>query len=209
MIYPRKRPRCLLGAAAPIALLSAIAWPRAAFAVMFHYRMDPATSVITAAVSEPLPTMGGYAQGSFKIIDGEIYLDADNPGTGRVKLLIDASSYHSNKDGRDHAVTTNSLQSDTYPTIRFDSTSLSDVVRTSATDGSATVNGDLTLHGRTLPISVPVNVEITTDRSKAVAEGELQLKYPDWGVKVPTLMFLHAGDQATMSFHITANRVAD
>jgi polyisoprenoid-binding protein YceI len=209
MIKSRTGTRYALAAAAPIAFLLALTSARAAFAFTIHYRMDPTTSVITAAVSEPIATMGGDAEGTFKIIDGEIFLDPDHPASGKVELLIDATSYHSDKQRRDHDVTMNTLETDTYPTIRFNSTSLAEVSQTSATDGSATVNGDLTLHGRTLPVSVPVNVEITTDHSKAVAEGQVQLKYPDWGVKVPTMMFLHAGDEATLSFHIAATRVAD
>ena len=183
--------------------------PRAAMALTSHYRMDAATSAVTSTIREPASMIGGGdAQGTFKIIDGEIFLDPDNPGTGSVKLILDAASYHSDKSGRDHAAIA-ALEADTYPTIRFESTSLSNVVKSSNTDGSATVNGELTLHGRSMPISVPVNVEVTTDAGKAVAEGEVTFKYSDWGVKPPTILFIHASDETTISFHITANRVAN
>lgn len=187
------------------AIISAAA-PRAALALTFHYRMDPVASAVTAAVSEPFGSKD--AEGTFKIIDGEIFLDPNNPGTGAVKLIIDATSYHSDQPQRDQAVLA-ALGADKYPTIRFESTSLSDVNQTSNTDGSATVNGDLTLHGQTMPVSVEVHVEITTDTSKAVAEGQATFRYKDWGVKVPTIMLFHAGDETTINFHITANRVAD
>ena len=176
--------------------------------MMFHYRMDPTASAVTASVSEPASMIGGQAEGVFKIIDGEVFLDPGSPETGKVSLILDAGSYHSDKEGRDHAVTA-ALDADTYPTIRFASASLSNVAKTSNTDGSATVNGDLTLHGRSMPVSFPVNVEITTDASKLVAEGQVTIKYTDWGVKRPMVLFFRAGDETSISFHIAANRVAN
>ncbi|HUA35908.1 MAG TPA: YceI family protein [Candidatus Binataceae bacterium] len=190
-----------------IATLAATS-PGAALAMMYHYRMDPKASAVSVSVKEPASGFGGYAEGVFKIIDGEVAFDSDNPANGTVSLILDASSYHSNKEERDHAVS-DTLDADKYPTIRFESTGLSNTTRSSDTDGSATVNGDLTLHGRSLPLSFPVSVEITSDASKLVAEGEVTFKYTDWGIKPPTIFFFSAGDEASISFHITATRVTN
>ncbi len=182
--------------------------PRAAHAMMYHFRMDATASAVTASVREPASMIGGDAEGVFKIIDGEVFFDSYNPATGTVRLILDASSYHSDKEGRDHAVT-DALEADKYPTIRFESTSLSNTVRSSDTDGTTTINGDLTLHGHSQPLSFPVSVEITSDASKLIAEGQVTFKYTDWGIKPPSIMFFHAGDETTISFHISATRVAN
>jgi polyisoprenoid-binding protein YceI len=204
----RKRMRLAPATAGALAFLLTATAPRYARAVQVHYRIDPATSVITASVAQPLVSVRGNADGTFKIIDGEIFLDPVNPAaTGSVKLIIDAGSYHSDKEARDRDITSQLLEVDKYPTIKFESVDLTNVVRSSETDGTATIDGSLTLHGQTHPVSVPVEVEVTADYSKAITEGELTLHYPDWGISVPSLMLMKAGDDATITFHVTAHSV--
>ncbi len=171
-----------------------------------HFRIDAARSAITVSVAEPMASVRGDAEGVFNIIAGDIYVDPVNPAaTGKVTLVIDATSYKSGSPERDRSVTQSSLDVDQYPTIGFESTGVSNVVESSQTEGSATVDGALTLHGQTHPVSVPVHLQLTSD-GHAMAEGRTTIRYEEWGAQVPEIFFLRAGNEATVSFHILANR---
>jgi polyisoprenoid-binding protein YceI len=175
---------------------------------MLHFQVDAARSAITVSVAEPMASIRGDADGVFNIIAGDIYIDPANPtATGKVTLVIDATSYKSGNPERDRTVTQSSLDVDQYPTIGFESTSVSSVIEASPTDGTATVNGTLTLHGQAHPVDVPVHLQLTTD-GHAMAEGRTTIRYEEWGAEVPEIFFLRAGNEATVSFHILANRSA-
>jgi polyisoprenoid-binding protein YceI len=182
--------------------------PGAAAAATLHFRVDATRSAVTVSVAEPMASIRGDADGVFSIIAGDIYVDPANPtATGKVTLVIDATSYKSGSPERDRSVTQSSLDVDQYPTIGFESTDVSNVAETSPTDGSATIDGALTLHGQTHPVSVPVHLQLTSD-GRAMAEGKTTIRYEEWGATVPEIFFLRAGNQATVSFHILANRSA-
>ncbi len=155
-----------------------------------------------------MASIRGEAEGVFNIIAGDIYVDPANPtATGKVTLVIDATSYNSGSPERDRTVTQSSLDVDRYPTIGFESTSISGVVETSPADGSATIDGALTLHGQTHPVDVPVHLRLTSD-GRAMAEGKTTIRYEEWGATAPEIFFMRAGNEATVSFHILANRSA-
>jgi polyisoprenoid-binding protein YceI len=182
--------------------------PGAARAETMHFRVDAARSAITVSVAEPMASIRGDAEGVFNIIAGDIYVDPANPtASGKVTLVIDATSYKSGNAERDHSVTQSSLEVDQYPTIGFESTGVSNVVETSQTEGSATIDGALTLHGQTRPVSVPVHLQLTRN-GQAMAEGRTTIRYEEWGAEVPEIFFLRAGNEATVYFHILANRSA-
>lgn len=182
--------------------------PGAARAETMHFRVDAARSAITVSVAEPMASIRGDADGVFAVIAGDIYVDPANPtATGKVTLVIDATSYKSGNAERDRSVTQSSLEVDQYPTIGFESTAVSNVAETSQIEGSATIDGALTLHGQTHPVSVPVHLQLTSD-GHAMAEGRTTIRYEEWGAQVPEIFFLRAGNEATVSFHILANRSA-
>jgi polyisoprenoid-binding protein YceI len=182
--------------------------PGAALAATLHFRVDAARSAITVSVAEPMSWIRGDAEGVFNVIAGDIYIDPANAAaTGKVTLVIDATSYKSGRPERDRNVTQSSLDVDQYPTIGFESTGVNDVAETSPTDGSATIDGALTLHGQTHPVSVPVHLQLTSD-GRAMAEGKTTIRYEEWGAEVPEIFFMRAGNEATVSFHILADRSA-
>lgn len=72
------------------------------------------------------------------------------------------------------------LESAKYQKINFKSTSVSDLKKTG--DGySFTLNGDLTLHGVTKRIAVPVSATITPQQLRAI--GKYTLRQSDFGIK--------------------------
>ena len=194
-----------VAALAPILIGAGIA-----SAGLTRLKMDPDQSTVSAAVAEPAAMVRGDAVGTFRVIDGEVIGDPNNPeGTGKVKIIIDATSYRSDSPPRDRTVTGKSLESDKFRTIAFESKSVVGIVTTRSNEGTAIVNGYLTLHGETRPMTVPVHWVLNPDGSFA-GDGEVKFNYEEFGVKVPGVLFgaILAGNEATIRFHIVATGAA-
>ena len=96
----------------------------------------------------------GYSTtyGVFRTFTGELMLDQDNPANSSVTAEIPLSSLDTLWDKRDdHLKSGDFFSAGDNPVITFASTSVTDV------DGnSAKVNGDLTISGTTLPVTLDV-----------------------------------------------------
>ena len=73
------------------------------------------------------------------------------------------------------------LESSKYQKITFKSVSVGDVKQTSNDNYSLVVNGDLSLHGVTKRIAIPVAATITPQQLRAT--GKYTLKQSDFGIK--------------------------
>lgn len=90
--------------------------------------------------------------GRFNTFSGEFSYDEDNPGAAKVSVVIDTASIDSNHAERDkHLRNEDFLHVDKYPQARFVSTGYQDLG-----DGQGRLDGDLTLHGVTRPVSIDV-----------------------------------------------------
>ena len=188
------------------AIAPALVGLRDARAELINLKVDPDQSTITASVAEPAAWIRGSAVGTFRIIDGEVSFDfAHIQSTAKVRVIIDATSYRSSSAARDRSVSSSSLESDKFPAIGFESKSVIGVVMTGANEGTAIVNGLLTLHGETHPMSVPVHAALGANGA-FVGDGEVKFNYEEFGVKVPEVMFgaILAGNEVTVRFHIVA-----
>jgi polyisoprenoid-binding protein YceI len=177
-----------------------------AYAATLKFRIDAERSTVSAAVAEPFAVFRGSATGNFRVLAGEVSGDPANiENTAKARITIDATSYRSDSPSRDRKVTASSLESDRYPTIAFESTSVVGVVATGANEGTLVVNGALTIHGETHQIALPVHAALAADGTLA-ADGEVTFNYEEYGVKVPGVLFgaIEAGDEATVRFHIVA-----
>jgi len=180
-------------------------------AEMMHLAIDPAKTEITASVMEPLSRLRDqqYADGTFRVVSGEIDGDPANvAATGHVKLEIDPTSYSSGNDARDRNVLSSTLETRLYDKITFESTRIEDIDMDAPTVGKATIVGNLTLHGTTLSMRVPVNVSISPE-GVLTGSGEVTFKYTDFGMKAPRLLFaLPASNEVTVKFRVIATRSA-
>lgn len=199
------RRRLITFAIAPIALALVAAAP--ARARMLHLAIDPLTSTMTATVDKPLSRMNGSVSGTFQIISGKIDGDPQNPGAGsHVELVIDPTSYSSGLSHRDNAVLSQSLQTSIYSDIRFAGARLDDVkIDAPGAMGSAIVVGNLTMHGVTRELRVPVDATLSPDREFS-ADGSVTFDYTEFGIAPPTMMFgaLSAAKEVTIEFRIIA-----
>lgn len=90
--------------------------------------------------------------GRFNQFEGRFSYDEDKPGAASVEVTISTASIDSNHAERDkHLRGADFLDVERYPQARFVSTGYSENA-----DGSATLRGDLTLHGTTRPVTIEV-----------------------------------------------------
>ena len=174
-----------------------------------HFRIDLDASEISAAVPEPLSSIRGDAVGKFRFLACDIYQDpkrAANDGANIwVEALIDAASYHSSSNVRDGAVKGSILDVKDFPTISFKGgSSWTDVKQTSDTSGSATLKGELMMHGAVRPFEIPVKVVL--DGDKLIGSGEVSFNYTDFGIEQPSVLGLKAGNMVKVTFRVVALR---
>lgn len=184
--------------------------PCAASAAVMRFKIDADRSTVSVSVAEPAAFIRGSASGTLRIIDGAVSGDpADIPGTAKVRILIDAGSYRSDRVSRDRVVTEKSLEADKFPTIGFESNSVVGVVMGGHNEGTAIVTGFLTLHGEAHAMTMSVHAALDAD-GVFTGDGEVKFNYEDFGVKVPGVLFgaILAGDEATVRFHIVAVNAA-
>jgi polyisoprenoid-binding protein YceI len=171
-----------------------------------RFKIDVDRSTVSVSVAEPAAFIRGSATGTLRIIDGAVSGDpADIPGTAKVRILIDATSYRSDHASRDRVVTEKSLAADKFPTIGFESSSVVGVVMGGPREGTAIVTGFLTLHGEAHAMTMSVHASLDAD-GVFTGDGEVKFNYEEFGVKVPGVLFgaILAGDEATVRFHIVA-----
>ena len=111
------------------------------------WTIDPAHSVIGFSVRH---MMVSKVNGSFERFSGMIQYDPDNVAASSVNVEIEVASITTRSADRDnHLRSADFFDAETYPTITFRSTS----VRPGKGD-SFTVDGELTMHGVTMPIAL-------------------------------------------------------
>ena len=124
-----------------------------------------------------------------KSFSGKVTIPKAGAAAGALDLDIDAKSLavlDKKVSDEDRTKIFNSMHNEViesakHPKITFKSVSVSDVKQTGDNAYGLVVNGDLTLHGVTKRIAVPVNVKITPQL--LTATGKYALKQTDYGIK--------------------------
>ncbi|MFC7367127.1 MULTISPECIES: YceI family protein [Vreelandella] len=123
-----------------------------------------------------------YILGSFEEFDGQFYYDADDLDASSVEMEVQVNSLNSNHAERDrHFLSSDFLNASEYPTATFVSTGFE-----STGDNEGIVTGDLTLHGETQEIEMPVTLMGEGDdpwgNYRAGFEGSTMLTLSDFGI---------------------------
>ena len=175
-----------------------------ALAEVQHFRLIPEESEIVTKVKDPF---GNIVAGVLRLRQGEARGNIDRlQEVGSVSLVIDTSSYNSNIGLRDHDVQEHYLEVQQYPVIRFNSTGIQKIERPQSPQDlwQITVRGRLELHGVQKEVIVPVRLLYQTN--KITAQGNFRLVLEDFNIRVPTLLFLKAGNQVDVEFRIVGER---
>jgi polyisoprenoid-binding protein YceI len=119
--------------------------------------------------------------GAFSDFDGTINLDRENPAKSSVELTIQSASIDTNNENRDkHLRSADFFEVEQFPTITFKSTAV-----TPKGKDAFEVTGDLTMHGVTKRITLPVTFggfAKTQHGEKAGFEVETTLNRKDYGI---------------------------
>lgn len=87
-----------------------------------------------------------------------------------------------------------------HPTVAFKSTAVD------KSGDKLTLVGDLTLHGQTRPVKMPISVHVQDDGKTVIGDGKVRFKQSDWGMK-PYSAFLGAvknKDELVLNVHLVA-----
>ncbi|HKJ77259.1 MAG TPA: YceI family protein [Gammaproteobacteria bacterium] len=110
------------------------------------YLIDPAHSFVVFGVSH---FNFGVIRGRFNQVEGWFRYDPGNPAASRITVLIETASVDTNFPQRDRYLRSDKfLDVAEYPEAKFSST------RVRPTENGLTIEGHLTLHGRTEMVTI-------------------------------------------------------
>ncbi|MGH9803039.1 MAG: YceI family protein [Blastocatellia bacterium] len=147
-----------------------------------------------------------------KSFTGKIVVPEAGASGGSLELDVDATSLAvldkkpSEEDKKKiyNSMHNEVLESAKHPKINFKSVSVGDLKQTGADGYSFTLNGDLTLHGVTKRIAMPVSLTINAQQLRAV--GKYTLLQTDFGIKPYSAAggTIKVKNEITVNFNIVA-----
>lgn len=175
-------------------LLAAMSLAQVAQAQQKTFTLDPAQTKVNFTVDSTLHTV----HGDFRLKRGSIQFD-NSTGAATGELVVDSTSGESGGDGRDKRMHKDILESPKYSDIVF---TPQHVKGTVANEGKSTVEveGTLTMHGKSKPVTMPLEVELQNGTGSA--DGTFSVKYQEWGMKNPSTFILRVND--TVHIHVHA-----
>jgi polyisoprenoid-binding protein YceI len=149
------------------------------------------------------------AVGRTNEINGEATLAADNDALSATAATfeVDVTTLKSDQDRRDNAIRTRGLQTDQFPTATFALTAPITVPQVALDGDRATVTatGDLTLHGQTKSVSIPLEVQLNEGRVEI--DGSYEFPFSDFGMEPPSIGgFVTVEDEATLEFTLVLTK---
>jgi polyisoprenoid-binding protein YceI len=165
-----------------------------------HLRCEVAKSRADWTLTDPLHTV----KGDFKLKSCDMRYDAlSRKAEG--EIVFDATSGESGNSTRDKKMHKEVLESAKYPEVRF---------RPDHGDGMFTTQGSSTLllhgmfaiHGAEHEMTIPVDLKM--DGNQWTATAKFAVPYVQWGMKNPSLLFLHVGDSVDIDFRGAGDVVA-
>jgi polyisoprenoid-binding protein YceI len=122
--------------------------------------------------------------------------DGDALTITKASFKIDVSTLTSDQDRRDQRIRSIGIESDRFPTATF---TLAEPIALTKTKVDAT--GDLTLHGVTKRVTIPLQVRQSGSTLEAV--GSLSFPWGDFGMTAPSVAgFVNVEDTATLEFDL-------
>jgi polyisoprenoid-binding protein YceI len=155
------------------------------------YNIVPTESSVWIFVGKAglLSSLGHAHEVGVPSVTGQVVVPEGEASGGSLALNVDATSLtvlDKNVSAKDRteifkAMHNEVLESAQYQKITFISVTVSDMQQTGTGHYSFTLHGDLTLHGVTKRIAVPVTATVTPSQLRAT--GTYTLKQTDYGIK--------------------------
>jgi polyisoprenoid-binding protein YceI len=126
-----------------------------------------------------------------------------------VDMTADLTTLQSDDDRRDGQLRRQALETGTYPTATFTLTEPIELGTVPADGGvvTATATGDLTIHGQTRSVQVPIEARVSGD--VVTVTGSTEIVFADYGISQPeSFMVLSIDDRGIMEFQLQLTRQA-
>lgn len=167
------------------------------------WNIDPSHSRIGFSTRH---AMVSRVRGAFNEVSGEVTLNPEAFDQSFVRVVIRAGSIDTRQEDRDnHLRSADFLDVEQFPEITFVSHSIDEI-----SDENFIVSGELSIHGITRPVSVPLELlGIEADPSGALRaglEGTRRIDRRDWGVTWNTPLDsggVLVSDKITLEFELS------
>ncbi|MEW6155261.1 MAG: YceI family protein [Actinomycetota bacterium] len=120
------------------------------------------------------------------------------------RFEADVTQLTSDEPQRDNRIRTQGLQSNQFPTATFVATApvtLPAAAAEGASPVKAEATGDLTIHGVTKRVTIPLDAQLTGARIEVV--GSLRFPFSDFGMSPPNIAgFVTVDEEATLEFQL-------
>ena len=147
-------------------------------------------------VKETLVGQSTEAVGRTSDVTGEVVIASGKVPTAT--FTVDLTTVKSDKSQRDGQFQGRIMQTSQFPKATFTLTSPIDIsgLPTDGSTGKVTATGDLTLHGVTTSVQIPL--EATYDGTNIKVAGSLELTFADYGIGNPSAGPAQVGDTGTL-----------
>jgi polyisoprenoid-binding protein YceI len=163
---------------------------------------DFSGSFVGYRVDEELANVGAAtAVGRTSNVTGSLTLDGTT--VTAVDITADVSTLQSDESRRDGQLRRQALETDTYPTATFSLTQPIDLgsVPTDEQVIQATATGDLTIHGVTKSVQIPLEARMSGD--VVTITGSIDILFADYSISRPTsFAILSIADHGTMELQL-------
>jgi polyisoprenoid-binding protein YceI len=178
------------------------AWVSQAQPVELHYAIDAAGSELTWELPATLHTVHGKAPE----FSGAIDAAAGERGEWSIqaRVVVKAAAMVTGNASRDRNMREKVLETDRFPEIVFEAHRVhADLSRLKPGERfTAEVEGDLTVHGKSAPIRVPVDVSVLADA--VILEGSFALSWKQYGLHDPSFGIVTVRDPLKLHFRLRA-----
>jgi polyisoprenoid-binding protein YceI len=157
-------------------------------------------------VKEELATVGAQeAVGRTAGVTGSMTIDGTT--ITAAEITADLTQLQSDEANRDRQLQHQGIETSTYPTATFKLTQPIELGSVPA-DGAvidATATGDLTLHGVTMSVQIPLQARI--DGEVITVAGSLPIQFADYGIQSPQgMIVLSVEDHGTLELQVHFSR---
>ncbi len=167
---------------------------------------DFTSSFVGYRVQEELATIGGnIAVGRTPNVNGSLTIDGTKVTAASIEA--DLTSLKSDDDRRDGQLRRQSLQTSEFPTATFTLTSPIDLgsVPTDGKEVDVTAKGQLTLHGVTKDVQIPLKAKLSGNVIGVT--GSLPISFADYGIQKPnSFVVVSIADNGTMELQLFFTR---
>jgi polyisoprenoid-binding protein YceI len=163
------------------------------------FKLDPSQTSVKFTVGDVLHTV----HGTFHLKRGVMEFE---PASGKIsgEVVVDAGSGDSGSGMRDRKMNKEILETTRYPEIIFRPDRVEGAVAGQGRS-SVRVHGMFNIHGVDHEITVPADVDMSTDHWTATVH--FTVPYAKWGMKNPSTLFLRVNDSVQIDLVASGNVV--